>query len=86
MNLISIQSWVAYGHVGNSSAMFPLQRLGCDASHAWVSLYIPNIGWKGFDPTNAILPNVDHVRVARPDLSLPARQRLRLGHQPVVAG
>lgn len=30
MNILSIQSWVAYGHVGNASAMFPLQRLGAD--------------------------------------------------------
>jgi pyridoxine kinase len=28
MNILSIQSWVAYGHVGNSSAVFPMQRLG----------------------------------------------------------
>lgn len=28
MNILSIQSHVAYGHVGNSSAAFPLQRLG----------------------------------------------------------
>lgn len=26
--VLSIQSWVAYGHVGNAAAMFPLQRLG----------------------------------------------------------
>ncbi len=30
MNILSVQSWVAYGHVGNSSAMFPLQRLGAE--------------------------------------------------------
>ena len=30
MNILSIQSWVAYGHVGNSSAVFPLQRLGAE--------------------------------------------------------
>lgn len=30
MNLISIQSHVAYGHVGNSAAVFALQRLGCE--------------------------------------------------------
>ncbi len=30
MNILSIQSWVAYGHVGNASAVFPLQRLGAD--------------------------------------------------------
>jgi pyridoxine kinase len=28
MNVLSIQSHVAYGHVGNSAAAFPLQRLG----------------------------------------------------------
>lgn len=28
MNILSIQSHVAYGHVGNASAAFPLQRLG----------------------------------------------------------
>ncbi len=30
MNVLSIQSWVAYGHVGNASAVFPLQRMGID--------------------------------------------------------
>jgi len=30
MNLLSIQSHVAYGHVGNSAALFPLQRLGVE--------------------------------------------------------
>jgi pyridoxine kinase len=30
MNLLSIQSHVAYGHVGNSAAVFPLQRLGAE--------------------------------------------------------
>jgi pyridoxine kinase len=30
MNILSIQSWVNYGHVGNASAVFPLQRLGAE--------------------------------------------------------
>ncbi len=30
VNILSIQSWVAYGHVGNAAAMFPLQRLGAE--------------------------------------------------------
>jgi pyridoxine kinase len=30
MNLLSIQSHVVYGHVGNSAAVFALQRLGCE--------------------------------------------------------
>ncbi len=28
MNILSIQSHVAYGHVGNAAAVFPMQRLG----------------------------------------------------------
>src|SRR5262249_21319260 len=30
MNILSIQSHVAYGHVGNAAAVFPLQRLGAE--------------------------------------------------------
>lgn len=30
VNVLSIQSHVAYGHVGNASAVFPLQRLGIE--------------------------------------------------------
>lgn len=35
-----------------------------EASHAWVQLYLPQAGWKGFDPTNGILTQTEHVRVA----------------------
>jgi transglutaminase-like putative cysteine protease len=49
-----------YIHTGNNGDT----RAGSDATHAWVELYIPNIGWKGFDPTNGVLPQTDHVRVA----------------------
>lgn len=41
----------------------PNQRQG-EASHAWVQLYLPQVGWRGFDPTNGILTQTDHVRVA----------------------
>ena len=30
VKILSIQSWVASGHVGNAAALFPLQRLGAD--------------------------------------------------------
>lgn len=36
-----------------------------EASHAWVELYLPYIGWRGYDPTNGCLANQDHIRVAR---------------------
>ncbi len=41
----------------------PNQRQS-EASHAWVQAYLPHIGWKGFDPTNGVPTQTDHVRVA----------------------
>lgn len=35
-----------------------------DATHAWVELYLPNIGWMGFDPTNCCTQSKNHIRVA----------------------
>jgi transglutaminase-like putative cysteine protease len=37
--------------------------VGADASHAWVSVLIPELGWLDFDPTNDILPGERHVTV-----------------------
>lgn len=39
-------------------------KIQSDASHAWVEIYVPYLGWRGFDPTNGIRTNQDHVRVA----------------------
>jgi len=38
--------------------------VGADASHAWVSVYIPTIGWVELDPTNDCLPMHEHVTLA----------------------
>lgn len=38
--------------------------IGADASHAWVSVYCPRFGWVDFDPTNAVLPNLEHITLA----------------------
>lgn len=37
---------------------------GSDASHAWISVYIPNMGWCEFDPTNNIIPQERHIITA----------------------
>jgi transglutaminase-like putative cysteine protease len=39
-------------------------RAQSEASHAWAQVYLPQVGWKGFDPTNGKLTQTDHVRVA----------------------
>ena len=38
--------------------------IGADASHAWFSVYIPNMGWLDFDPTNNQIPMDKHITVA----------------------
>ncbi|AWG20165.1 transglutaminase [Flavobacterium faecale] len=37
---------------------------GSDASHAWVSVYVPDMGWCEFDPTNNIIPGERHIVTA----------------------
>jgi len=38
--------------------------IGVDASHAWLSLYIPDIGWVDLDPTNNLIPGHQHITLA----------------------
>ena len=38
--------------------------VGCDASHAWISTYLPGVGWVDFDPVNNLIPEERHVTVA----------------------
>src|SRR5262249_48598579 len=50
MRLLSIQSHVAFGHVGNSAAVFPLQRLGCEVWPIHTVQFSNHTGygaWKG---------------------------------------
>ncbi len=50
MAILSIQSWVASGHVGNAAALFPLQRLGFEtwAVPTWVGSNHPgHATWHG---------------------------------------
>ncbi len=38
--------------------------VGADASHAWIAVYIPELGWVEFDSTNNLLVRDQHIRVA----------------------
>jgi transglutaminase-like putative cysteine protease len=37
------------------------RRVGADASHAWVSLFVPGSGWIDLDPTNNVFPSSEHI-------------------------
>lgn len=38
--------------------------VGADASHAWVGVYCPEVGFVDFDPTNGVSPTDEHITVA----------------------
>ncbi len=40
------------------------RMIGADASHAWVAVYCPVLGWVDFDPTNDLLPDMEHITLA----------------------
>ena len=59
MNILSIQSHVAYGHVGNSAAVFPLQRIGVEvwpihtvqfSNHTGYGAWTGRVFERGADP------------------------------------
>ncbi len=61
--MLSIQSSVAYGHVGNSAAVFPLQRLGFSVWPVNTVHFSNHTGygdWRGF-----VLPTDDVAEVVR---------------------
>ena len=39
--------------------------LGADAMHAWVSIFVPEVGWVDYDPTNTCFAGTGHIVVAR---------------------
>ena len=59
MKVLSIQSHVAYGHVGNSAAVFPLQRLGHEV---WPVLTVNFSNHTGYGAWRGPLIPADDVR------------------------
>src|SRR5260370_32942252 len=47
---------------GQSESQAPSR--GSGASHAWVEVFTPTHGWRGFDPTNNLVANDHYVKVA----------------------
>lgn len=51
---------MGYIHTGSDYS----NKIQSEASHAWAEVYLPYLGWRGFDPTNGCMVGQDHVRVA----------------------
>lgn len=61
LRVISIPARYVSGYICTSKST---SMRGEGATHAWVEAYIPNYGWLGLDPTNNIIANENHVRLA----------------------
>ena len=59
MPLLSIQSHVAYGHVGNDAAVFPLQRLGHEV---WAVHTVQFAAHTGYGPPKGQVFDAGHIR------------------------
>lgn len=66
MRILSIQSLVSYGHVGNSAAVFPLQRLGHEVMPVPTVIFSNHTGygaWKGImltgEDVRSIIEGID---------------------------
>lgn len=56
-NNVPVRYVSGYLHQGNG-------YFGDSQMHAWVEAFVPNVGWVGFDPTNNILVEHNHLKVA----------------------
>ena len=50
----------ATGYVYSASALVR----GAGATHAWCEVFLPDLGWTEFDPTNGLVESPDLIRVA----------------------
>ncbi|WP_370288935.1 pyridoxal kinase PdxY [Nocardioides sp.] len=89
MRILSIQSSVAYGHVGNSAAVFPLQRLGHEV---WPVLTVHFSNHTGYGAWRGPLLDPEDVRAVITGIEergvLPTCDAVLSGYQgsPAVAG
>ena len=40
------------------------RQVGADASHAWIGVWLPDLGWFDFDPTNGAATGIGHLTLA----------------------
>jgi transglutaminase-like putative cysteine protease len=52
------------GYIATAPPPGQERLVGADASHAWISVFVPGSGWVDFDPTNGMMPSDGHITLA----------------------
>jgi transglutaminase-like putative cysteine protease len=52
------------GYIATAPPPGRARLVGADASHVWVSVFVPGSGWVDFDPTNGVMPSDGHITLA----------------------
>ena len=58
---VGIPARYASGYLYNGPAD---SLVGAQASHAWAEVYLPSVGWVGYDPTNNCLADERFIKIA----------------------
>jgi len=64
LRVLGLAARYVSGYIETTPPPGKARLIGADASHAWCSLWVPDIGWVDFDPTNDRLPTHRHITVA----------------------
>ena len=52
-----------YRDPSSSASAGDIAMVGADASHAWFSVFVPELGWIDFDPTNDKVVQTEHITI-----------------------
>lgn len=64
LRMLGIPARYVSGYLETAPAPGHHKLVGADASHAWLSVYVPRAGWVDLDPTNDTVPDERYVTTA----------------------
>jgi len=64
LRVIGLPARYVSGYILTTPPPGHVRMVGADASHAWVSVYCPLVGWVDFDPTNDLVVDDEHITLA----------------------
>ncbi|MEO8203548.1 MAG: transglutaminase family protein [Betaproteobacteria bacterium] len=64
LRVLGLPARYVSGYILTSPPPGHVKMVGADASHAWVSVFCPEVGWVDFDPTNDLVVDDEHVTLA----------------------